>query len=172
MKYYFCLVFVVYLLNQHSGSHATAEGRVRYVSGDSGDDTGNCTQNMPCETLHYAMFKNVSSSRDYFNCSVSTESADNSTIMVEDGVYKMIGFGLVLCEVSNITIKAVNPGNAIVQCGCFNCSIEDAMFGNIYIQRARDITFEGLVFEKCGYNASNVFVRATNGLTFKNCSFR
>ena len=172
MKHYFCLVFVVYLLNQQSGLYVTAEDRVRYVNGNSGTDAGNCTQSMPCRTLHYGMFGNFTSDRDYFNCSASAKFADNSTILVEDGEYMMKGFGLVLCEVSNVTIKAVNPSQVIVQCACFNCSIIDAMFGNIYIQRARDITFEGLVFEKCGYNSSNVFVRSTTGLTFRNCIFR
>ena len=170
MKYYFSLFLIVYLLDQQL---RFVEGRVRYVNVNSGDDTGDCTQNMPCETLHYGVFgENFTSDRDYFNCNASAKVADNSTIMVQDGEYRMDGFGLVLCEVYNITIRAVNPRGAVVQCDCFNCSIQNAMFGNIYIQRARNITFEGLVFEKCGYNASNVFVRLTVGLTFRNCVFR
>lgn len=171
MKYYITLFLIVYLLNQQLGF---VEGRVRYVNVADGEDTGNCTQDMPCETLYYGVFGNVTNDRDYFDCDApdSAKLADNSTIMVADGEYRMEGFGLVLCEVYNITIRAVNPRKVVVQCDCFNCSIQDAMFGNIYIQRGRNITFEGLVFEKCGFNASNVFVRSTTGLTFRDCVFR
>lgn len=169
MKYYFSFAFVIYLLHQHLVS---AQARVRYANHITGNDTGNCTKDMPCKTLHHALFDNFTSNRDYVNCQVSPDFADNSIIMVENGTYQMEGFGLVLCNVSNITIQAVSPKGAIVQCGCFNCSIEDAKFGNVYLQRARDITFVGMVFERCGYNASNVFVRATTGLTFRNCEFR
>lgn len=173
MKYHICFAIIVYLLHQ-SCLRVSAQGRVRYVDSMSGNDTGNdtCSKEMPCRTLRYAVFEDSESDRDYFNCNKSSDIAYNSTIMVEDGVYKMNGFGLVLCEVFNITIRAVNPGRAVVQCACFNCSIENAMFGNIYIQRANNVSFEGMVFEKCGYNASNVFVRSTTGLTFRNCIFR
>lgn len=171
MKNYFNFAFIACLLHQ-SIVHVSGQDRVRYVSSDNGNDAGNCTKEAPCKTLHYAVFNNFTSDRDYFDCSMSPEIANNLIIMVENGTYKMDGFGLVLCEVSNITIQAVNPREAIVQCACFNCSIENAMFGNIYVQRSNDISFVGMVFEKCGYNASNVFVRATEGLTFKNCLFR
>ena len=122
-----------------------------------------------CERTKYSLW-------NYTNCAVPPEDvgADNTIIMVEDGTYKMHGFGLVLCNVANVTIQAVNPegAGAVIQCGCFNCAIEDAMFGNVYLQRARNITFVGIVFERCGYNASNVFVRATQNLTLRNCTFR
>ena len=171
MKYYFFLAFIVYSLSQQSRL-CDAQDRVRYVSYTSGTDAGNCTQGTPCQTIDYALFENFKSYRDYFNCTESPEFADNSLIMVEDGYYTMEGFGLVLCEVFNVTIKAVNPRKVIVQCGCYNCSIENAMFGNIYVQNSRNISFDGLIFERCGYNASNVFVRTTDGLTFKDCTFR
>ena len=167
MKYHFLLAIIVYSLSRQ----CDAQDPVRYVS-SRGIDAGNCAQDAPCKTLTYAVFEDFNSSRNYVSCSESPEFADNSLIMVEDGEYIMNGFGLVLCEVSNVTIKAVNPGKVIVQCACYNCSIENAMFGNIYIQYSSNIHFEGLVFERCGYNASNVFVRATDGLVFKDCTFR
>lgn len=151
-----------------------AQDRVRYVDSNNGNDSGNnnCTEELPCKTLKYGVYGNATSERGYFDCNVSRDYADNSVIMVGDGTYKLVGDGLVLCDVSDITIRAVNPGGAVVQCECFNCTFDDAMYGNIYLQRARNITFEGVVFERCGYNASNVFVRASEGVTFKNCKFR
>jgi len=145
---------------------------LRYVS-PSGNDTGNCTRDMPCQTLHYAVFEDYVSRRNLTQCAPPPEEVDDSTVMVEDGVYMMSeGFGLVLCNVTNITIRAVNPGSAVIRCACFNCSVENASFGNVYIQQARDITFEGMVFEGCGYSASNVFVRVSTNLTIRNCVFR
>ena len=165
------LFAVVLIFGQSWKVDAQNDPHVRYVRQNGADD-GHCTKEMPCGTLHYAVFEDYNSSRTYTDCAPSPEEVDDSTIMVEDGVYEMEGFGLVLCNVSNITIRAVNPGNATIRCHCFNCGIENAMFGNVYIQQSRDITFEGIVFEKCGYNASNVFVRDTTNLTIRNCIFR
>ena len=173
MKKCVCFAFVVVcLFHWQSKLLVSAQDRIRYVDSDSGIDSGNCTENMPCKTLNYGVYGNAITDRGYFDCNVSLHYANNSVIMVSNGTYKMADYGLVLCEVSDITIQAVNPGGAVVQCECFNCAIEDAMFGNIYLQRAKNITFEGMVFERCGYNASNVFVRTTEGLTFKSCTFR
>lgn len=163
MKNYCCFAFVIYLLHQQSGLHVSAQNRIRYVS-SNGTDTGNCTKQMPCRTLNYTIFNDS-------DCS-TTRIADNSTIMVEDGTYNMTKRGLVLCDVSNITIRAVNPGEVRIQCECFNCTINDRMYGNVFVWRANNVTFEGMVFEKCGYDASNVFVRNTTGLTLRNCVFR
>jgi len=165
------LFAVVLVFGQNWKVDAQNDMHVRYVR-QNGTDDGNCTKEMPCKTLHYAVFEDYESRRNYTHCAPPPEEVVDSTIMVEDGVYEMQKFGLVLCNVSNITIQAVNPGNAIIRCQCFNCSIKDAMFGNVYIQQSRDITFEGIVFEKCGYNASNVFVRTTTNLTIRNCTFR
>ena len=173
MKHRICFAFVVCLFHWQSNSLVSAQDSVRYVDSNNSSDSGNCTKELPCKTLHYGVYGDAISDRGYFDCNVSLHYANNSVIMVEDGKYKMVGYGLVLCEVSDITIRAVNPGGAaVVQCECFNCSIEDSMFGNIYLQRAKNIIFEGLVFEQCGYSASNVFVRDTEGLTFRNCTFR
>ena len=173
MKHYFSFVFVACVFHWQLNLVVTAQDRVRYVDSKNGlNNTGNCTEEMPCSTLQYAVYGNDTSDRDLFNCNASLANVSKSIIMVEDGIYNMSGYGLVLCEVSDITIQAVRPGMAIVQCHCFNCTVTGAMFGNIYLQRAKNITFVGMVFERCGYNASNVFVRNTEGLTFKNCTFR
>ena len=92
--------------------------------------------------------------------------------MVSDGVYMMDGLGLVLCNITNITIKAVNFGQVKIRCQCFNCSTSDSLFGNIYLENTSNIAFIGIVFEECGYNASNLFIRETQGVTLRNCTFR
>ena len=120
-----------------------------------------------CKTINLAL-GNVT----FVNVSVSCQNPapiSNFEILLEDGVHDLTrGIGMI--ETQNATLRAVNRGMARVRCETFPNN-EPQNFDNIYLCNSTGVLFAGILFERCGPLASNVFISDSSDLRFENCTF-
>ena len=142
-----------------------------YINPIGGNDTSLCssfaTSRQPCRTLRYAL--------GGVGCDCTHISESNATIFentvveLADGVHVVedcigITFG------KNITIKAKNAREAIIECGHFP-STERFETGLLSCNTV-GLTFIGIVFQHCGPATPNVFLNRSSNVLFEDCTFR
>lgn len=148
----------------------TSQLKELFVDPVNGNDSvcfSNTSLSQPCKTIKKAL-GNVDC-----NCRNITEdtvdSLENTVLKLMDGVHVIddcvgIKFG------TNISIEAVNTGNAIIKCGRFPSSRRFET--GLVSCNTNGLTFSGVSFELCGPYTPNVFINRSRDVLFEDCMFR
>ena len=121
-----------------------------------------CPDIPPCKTLNRALGNEICTS-----CSVAEPLAD-FVFELTSGTYHLEGcIGIV--GGSNITIQS-SSRDAVIECETFPNNIVEN-YDNIYICGTSGIAFRGLQFTRCGPQSPNMFLNASSGILFDNCTF-
>ena len=160
-------------IGDDSTCHSLQELRAARLN-DSMDDRANDTINAtvsppnPCRTLNRAL-GNI----DCYNSCVYNEV--NKDPLVDVVVYLMDGVHRLSDCISidggqNVTIEAVNYGQAIVNCAYFPENVDMKRDG-VRACRTEGLTFKGVRFENCGQHSPAVFLNRTSSVVLEDCVF-
>lgn len=160
------LLWTVYLTDKFRCSTA-----IIYIDPVSGNDTSLCsshnTSQQPCRTLKYAL---GSVECDCTQISRSnTTTFENTVVELANGLH-VVEDCIGITYGKNITIKAENPREAIIECGHFP-STERFETGLLSCNTI-GLTFIGIVFQHCGPATPNVFLNRSSDVRFEDCVFR
>ncbi|XP_019851702.1 PREDICTED: uncharacterized protein LOC109581757 [Amphimedon queenslandica] len=136
---------------------------IRRGGGEATDD------GVPCETINYALTGN------YTNEYYSTDNCSEAPILFSDIVISLssdvhsLTEQLRLVTYGDVTFEG--DGSASIECVSFP-NYQFRNFDNIFACGVSGLTFNGVVFERCGPVPSNVFIYNSTNILFQNCIFR
>ena len=104
------------------------------------------------------------------NCSEASVQFSNIVISLSSDVHSLTE-QLRLVTYSNVTIEGEVSGSASIECVSFP-NYQFRNFDNIFACGMSGLTFNNVVFERCGPVPSNVFIYNSTNIVFQNCTFR
>ena len=122
----------------------------------------------PCRTLNRAL-----GDVDCYNsCKYREINRDpllNVVVYLSDGVHRLSDC-IAIDRGQNVTIEAMNYGEAVVECAHFPENVNRRLDG-VRACHTEGLTFKGVRFEKCGQYSPAVFLNRTSKVAFEDSVF-
>ena len=133
------------------------------------NDTINATISSlsPCRTLNRAL-GNVDCYSSCVYKKVNKDPLIDVVVYLMDGVHRLSDC-IAIDGGQNITIEAVNYGQAVVNCAYFPENVDMKRDG-VRACRTEGLTFKGVRFENCGQYSPAVFLNRTSSVVFEDCT--
>ena len=172
---HFIVLFLLSLSVVLSFQSSCKEGDlIRYVAGN-GTNTRTCLNSSepranPCRTLNFALLEDDSDGTIVPDDCEPSVTPDNLCIRLEDGIHRLTGEAQAT-RVTNLTIEAVNPHEAVIRCREFPNNTPK-QWDNLVFFCSSNIILEGVVLEECGPVTTGIYTSRSDGILMLNSIFR